>query len=362
MTAYGLEGMLTLGEWEVLGALHPENIKNKERWSALAKMEAVGGRLQLVDAPTRTGKFQAVRRLWQGQALKGLLALIRDYKPALILVIQGNIEQCCSVFRLRKQLDCPLVSYIPVPQTHAEMGAKLGWLRDLTCRGLYAEPDGFITISKTLAEMLRAYGAKGRIQVVENGIPLEAFRDMPDRDAARERLGLPKDRFLWGQIGRTEFKQKGQDFALSLFRQRMQSRSNESLVFLGSGPDSEALSEMIASESEVYSLPWTDNPVFFYAAVDALLLPSRYEGVPLAMLEALANGIPVAATDRDGMRDWLPEIWRFRDRDSASALQATDVVRQADRERVDSLRKRVWESHSLKCFQHNFNAALGEWL
>jgi hypothetical protein len=80
------------------------------------------------------------------------------------------------------------------------------------------------------------------------------------------------------------------------------------------------------------------------------------------MLEALANGIPVAATDRDGMRDWLPQEWRFNYRDMASALRATDAVRQADPATVDSLRKRVWESHSLDCFQSAFNAALETWL
>lgn len=361
MTAHGIEGMLLHGSWEICGLLHPDNKKNRARWSAIATNRDEA-RIRYMDAPTRTSKFQAVRRLWQGRSLDRLHALICDYEPDLILVIQGNIEQCCSIFRLKGKVDCPIISYIPVPQKHAEMGAKLGSLRDLTCRGLYAEPDGFITISKTLGDTLRDYGAKGRIQIVENGIPLEAFNDMPDKIVARKLLGLPEDTFIWGQIGRTEFKQKGQDFSLSIFSQRVGANSGETLAFLGSGPDSEALAEQIKSVSNVFNLPWTDNTAPFYAAIDALLLPSRYEGVPLAMLEALANGIPVAATDRDGMRDWLPQEWRFNYRDMASALRATDAVRQADPATVDSLRKRVWESHSLDCFQSAFNAALETWL
>lgn len=361
MTAHGIEGMLLHGSWDICGLLHPDNTKNRTRWSSIAKNQDES-RIRYLDAPTRTSKFQAVRRLWQRQPLMRLRALIQDYNPDLILVIQGNIEQCCSIFRLKGKVDCPIISYIPVPQKHAEMGAKLGHLRDWTCRGLYAEPDGFITISRTLGDTLLAYGAKGRIQIVENGIPLEAFKTMPDKATARKQLGLPQDTFIWGQIGRTEFKQKGQDFSLSIFTQRMASASEEALAFLGSGPDSKTLAEQIKPDSNVFNLPWTDDTTPFYAAIDALLLPSRYEGVPLAMLEALANGIPVAATDRDGMRDWLPQEWRFDYRDMASALKATDAVRRADPAVIDSLRKRIWESHSLDCFQRAFNAALEEWV
>ena len=361
MTAHGIEGMLLHGSWEICGLLNPDNKKNQARWSTIATNQNEG-RIRHLDAPTKTSKFQAIRRLWQTRPLNRLRALIQDYKPDLILVIQGNIEQCCSVFRLKGRVDCPIISYIPVPQKHAEMGAKLGHLRDWTCRGLYAEPDGFITISKTLGDTLLAYGAKGRIQIVENGIPLEAFNDMPDKATARTQLGLPQDKFIWGQIGRTEFKQKGQDFSMSIFTHRTAANPEEVLAFLGSGPDSNALAEQIKPGSAVFNLPWTDNTTPFYAAIDALLLPSRYEGVPLAMLEALANGIPVAATDRDGMRDWLPQEWRFNYRDMASALKATDAVCHADPVVVDSLRKRVWDSHSLDCFQRAFNAALEEWL
>lgn len=361
MTAHGIEGMLLHGSWEICGLLHPDNTKNQTRWSTIIENHG-DTRVRCEDAPTRTTKFQAVRRLWQKEPLDRLQKLVRDYAPDLILVIQGNIEQCCSTFRLKGRVDCPIISYIPVPQKHAEMGAKLGHLRDWTCRGLYAEPDGFITISKTLGDTLLAYGAKGRIQIVENGIPLEAFKEMPDQATARKQLNLPQDRFIWGQIGRTEFKQKGQDFSLSIFTQRAATNPEEGLAFLGSGPDSETLAKQIKPGSAVFNLPWTDNTTPFYAAIDALLLPSRYEGVPLAMLEALANGIPVAATDRDGMRDWLPQEWRFDYRDMATALKATDAVRSADPAIVDSLKKRVWESHSLDCFQRAFNTALEEWV
>ncbi|MEM1223902.1 MAG: glycosyltransferase family 4 protein [Verrucomicrobiota bacterium] len=361
MAAYGLEALLQFGDWEVLALLHPENKKNRQRWSAIA--EGFGkGRLRISEAPTRTAKFQAIRRHFQKSRVLQLLGIVQQERPDLVLVIQGNIEQCSSAFQLKGKIDCPIVSYIPVPHKHAEMGAKLGVLRDLTCRGLYGEPDGLIIISGTLGQMLRDYGALGRIQVVENGIPLEGFKAQPSRREAREQFNLPQEVYLWGQIGRSEFKQKGQDFALQLFLERAAQNSDEHMVFLGSGPDSEALEAAASGHSNVHCLPWTDKPAPLYAALDAMIMPSRYEGVPLAMLEALANGVPVAATDRDGMCDWLPEAWRFAYRDAESGLDAMKSVRNAEASVVDALKQRVWDSHSVEDFQRAFNAALEEWL
>jgi len=361
MAAYGLKGILKFGDWEVLALLHPENAKNRDRWSAIAK-SAGPGRLRIEEAPTRTGKFQAVRRYFEGSRLKQLYELVERYQPELILAIQGNIEQCCSVFRLQGKVSCPLVSYIPLPHKHAEMGAKLGAIRDITCRGLYAEPDGFIIISETLGQMLKEYGACGRIQVVENGIPLDRFEKQPSRSEARELFNLPQDAYLWGQIGRTEFKQKGQDFALELFLQWVRDHPEEHLVFLGSGPDREALEAAASVCPNVHCLPWTDNPAPLYAAMDAMIMPSRYEGLPLAMLEALANGVPVVSTDRDGMCDWLPDAWRFAYRDRRSGLAAMNSVRKADVEVIKALKQRVWAGHSVENFQRAYNAALEEWL
>lgn len=361
MAAYAMEGIVASGEWDVLTLLHPENQKNRERLETIQSSHPDVD-FQIDHASTRSRKFQALRRYTEGAALRGLAEQIAAFKPDLILVIQGNIEQCCSMFRLQGHLPCPLVSYIPVPHRHAEMGAKLGALRDFTCRGLYAVPDGFITISKTLGDMLVAYGAKGRIQIVENGIPLEPFEDLPTKSVARAQFTLPSEAFIWGQIGRIEFKQKGQDCALDLFLERSQQHPDEHLVFLGSGPDEEALKALSAPHSNVHCLPWTNEPSALYAAIDALIMPSRYEGVPLAMLEALANGIPVAATDRDGMCDWLPAEWRFPYRDLTVGLQAMDAIRHADAKQMNTLKARVWSGHRVVDFQKQFNEALAAWL
>jgi len=361
MTAHGVEGLLEFGNWEILALIDRANAKNLARWNEI-EASAPPDAFSIQQAATQTRKFQAVRNRWQAGKIQELARQISAFNPDLVLVIQGNIEQSCAVFSLKESIACPLVSYIPVPHTHHEMGAKLGRLRDYSCRKLYRIPDGFITISPTLGSMLSDYGATGRIQIVENGIPLRKFAAQPTKEEARTQFGLPQHGFIWGQIGRIEFKQKGQDVALAAFLERSKSFPDESLVFLGGGPDADSLQERVSGTPNVHCLPWTDNPAPLYAALDCLMLPSRYEGVPLVMLEALANKVPVIATDRDGMRDWLPEAWRFPYGDVTGLLGAMDRVSTADNEMVEGLSQRVYTHNDLTSFQKAFNEALEAWL
>lgn len=361
MSQHALAGILRLTDWQVSILGNPANARNQQGWTALA--EANPGRIAIEVAATQTRKLQSLRSHFERGRHKRLLRQIHAAKPEIILCSQGNIEQCSSLLALAGRLPCPLISYIPLPHGHAEMGAKFGCLRDLFCHHLYKCPDAFITLSSTLAEALVAKGARTRPAIVANGIPVQRFPADPDRLEARKILQLPDKGFYWLLPGRTEFKQKGQDFALHVFRLRQQQKkyTDEHLILLGSGPDSSALAEMAKDMERVHLMAWSDNPAQVIAAADALVLPSRYEGVPLVMLEAMAMGRPVCATDRDGMRDWLPQQWRFPYRDIAAASQAMDALRSEPHQLLSSIQAAIRTQHSIEQFQQDFVACLMRW-
>jgi len=364
MAAYGIEGLLDAGvEWQILGLHHLENSKNKERWRTIQNFSAERAERFTIEAsPTTSSKFQAVKRHFQTKAIQLLKERIESYDPDLILVIQGNIEQSASLFRLKDAVKCPIISYIPLPHTHAEMGARLGRLRDITCRKLYSQPDGFITISESLGKMLRMYGGNGRIEIVENGIDLNSFNAMPSREIARTQLELPQSGYLWGQVGRVEFKQKGQDKTLQAFLNWQKKHPEDAVVFVGSGPDSEALRVLCEKVKNAHCIPWVSDVSPILAAIDALILPSRYEGVPLVMLEALANGIPVVASNRDGMQDWLPSTWLFDPNTLQSIVHSMEELRGSSDDVISSIRDRVRAACNLDKFKSNFNHTLQTWL
>lgn len=353
MAGRGIEGLLEATDSVVDVYLHPGNAKNAAMWAGVAARNA--GRLQVMTAATRSVKFGGWRHYLDGAARRRLAAAITASGADAVLLLQGNIEHSSAFLHGRAGLRVPVYSYIPLPHSHAQMGARLGWLRDLGCRRLWAGADGWITLSASLAAGLRANGVRAPIKVVENGIPLERFAGGEGRAAARRALGLAETGWIWLHPGRVENKQKGQDFSLAGFRRY--GEADAQLLYLGDGPDAAALDTQIGGDARVRRLPWTDTPERVIAAADAVVLPSRYEGVPLVMLEALAAGKPVVATDRDGMRDYLPDAWRFRYQDLADFGRALAAVRQAP-EAVEALRERVLARCGVGEFKRNFAAAL----
>ncbi|MFI8346567.1 glycosyltransferase [Streptomyces sp. NPDC085596] len=149
---------------------------------------------------------------------------------------------------------------------------------------------------------LRA-GVRASYAVVPNGIDPERFSPAP---AAAARAGLPAGLGagpLVVCVGRL-CRQKGQDVLLAAWERVLRAVPEARLVLVGDGPDREALSRpdqpgVLFAGDVADVLPW-------YRAADLVVLPSRWEGMALAPLEALACARPVVLSDVDGARESLP--------------------------------------------------------
>ncbi|MFD7546156.1 glycosyltransferase [Streptomyces sp. NPDC059816] len=99
-------------------------------------------------------------------------------------------------------------------------------------------------------------------------------------------------------------RQKGQDVLLRAWREVARVVPEARLLLVGDGPDSAAL--RASSPEGVIFAGAVDDPRPWYRAADLVVLPSRWEGMALAPLEAMACGRPVLLTDVDGARESLP--------------------------------------------------------
>ncbi|MFD4261682.1 glycosyltransferase family 4 protein [Streptomyces sp. NPDC058534] len=99
-------------------------------------------------------------------------------------------------------------------------------------------------------------------------------------------------------------RQKGQDVLLRAWEAVLHRVPDARLVLVGDGPDRDRLRED-APESVLFVGAVTDATLWYQAA-DLVVLPSRWEGMALAPLEAMACGRPVVVTDVDGARESLP--------------------------------------------------------
>ena len=272
--------------------------------------------------PYRSG--EAVRQRFAWGARRRLRHLVQSCRPDAIILVQGCLEISSLPLACCKGL-APIISYLPLPHTWRQMGGRAAWLRDLVSQRLMHQPDAWITISEAQRQHLLQRGARQPITVVPNIFPKPApqtalattVNTQHQLDAAHKRLGLNHLKPTIGVFGRIEFKQKCQDQLL----EHIQSTKDLQAVFVGDGPDAAALRQRIAAAGladRVRWLPWpspaeNNNTQLvrdlwrdLWHSIDCLVIGSRYEGVPLVMLQALSQAIPVIAPNRDGMADVLP--------------------------------------------------------
>ncbi|GAA3372627.1 glycosyltransferase [Streptomyces sannanensis] len=142
--------------------------------------------------------------------------------------------------------------------------------------------------------------------VVHNGVDLGHFRPL---DSARARAalpltaGLPRSAPLVVCVGRL-CRQKGQDVLLRAWPRVTDRMPRARLVLVGDGPDAGRL-RAAAGPSVLFAGAVPDTAPW-YRAADLVVLPSRWEGMALAPLEAMACGRAVVVSDVDGARESLP--------------------------------------------------------
>lgn len=168
----------------------------------------------------------------------------------------------------------------------------------------------FICVSaSTRAEFLHAVpSAAPRTYLVENAVPDRA-RKAGDiqllRQTIREALALPQDSYVIGAVARLHW-QKGVDRLLQAFHSLCRHRNNLYLLIVGDGPDRVRLEQQAQRLGIAEHCVFTGNrpnAQYLYALMDLFVLPSRWEGLPLTILEAWNAGTPVIATDVSGSRD-----------------------------------------------------------
>jgi glycosyltransferase involved in cell wall biosynthesis len=142
--------------------------------------------------------------------------------------------------------------------------------------------------------------------VVPNGIDLDRFRDPRDTGLVRQSLGIPLDAPVIGTVGRVS-EVKRQDLLIRAFRLVLSRVPDAQLLLVGDGPWMGELRELTADlglDDRVHFAGYQPRPEPYLQAMDVFALSSRSEGMPLAVLEAWAAGLPVVATRVGG----LPEL------------------------------------------------------
>ncbi|HEY5706485.1 MAG TPA: glycosyltransferase [Terrimicrobiaceae bacterium] len=160
-----------------------------------------------------------------------------------------------------------------------------------------------IAISKGVRDFLARWEAvpTDLIELVPNGVDVDIFHPCTkdQKRAARSRMSISAEAFVAGSIGRL-----AQEKNLVMLAHLAVRHPDIVFVIAGSGPERAriaALASELGVGSRLRLLGTILDRSSFYSALDAFILPSLYEGLPMALLEAMSSGVPVISSRLEGI-------------------------------------------------------------
>ena len=243
-------------------------------------------------------------------AVLRLAQLIRRERPT---ILHTHTAKAGAVGRIAALLAADARPPIVVHTFHGHvLRGYFGPLRTLGFRllerWLARITTALIAVSPEVRDDLVRLGVAPRekFTVVRLGIELEQrIADRDGRDETRRVLGIGPDRFTVGWIGRMTGVKRTSDVLLA-FKRLRERGVDACLCMVGDGPERDQV-ERRAHElgimRDTLFLGYQEEVAPFYAAFDAMILPSANEGTPVSAIEALAAGRPVVATRVGGVPD-----------------------------------------------------------
>lgn len=260
-------------------------------------------------------------------AARALLPHVRTFDPDLVFGCFLYPEGFAALKIARS---------LGVPAAVMSIGSDLNRIGDrITLRHTQAvlrASDCVITVCEDLRRTAMALGASaGKSRAILNGCDLRVFHPA-DRAQARERLGIDLSYELVVYVGRLDLK-KGLRELVHAAAELHRTRPRLHCYIVGRGPDRPAVEETVRAceaGSYVHLIPGCtfDEVAAWMTAADVFSLPSYMEGCPNVVLEALACGRPVVATNVGGIPEIVSEACGslVPPRDSTSLAQSLNAV------------------------------------
>jgi glycosyltransferase involved in cell wall biosynthesis len=208
---------------------------------------------------------------------------------------------------------------------------------------------------REMAERLRIADAR-KFAVIPLGLELDAFGDVDrfrGRPQARAELGIGPDERVVGIVGRL-VEVKNHELMLDAFARLARLDGPQwRLLVVGGGEDRESVlrerARRLGIDGRVLWLGWRRELARLYPAMDVVALTSRDEGTPVALLEALSVGIPVAARAVGGVPEVLDQgrLGELVEEDDPAAMAAA-IGRASERSVDDRTRREVVRRFSVE--------------
>jgi len=273
----------------------------------------------------------SLRSLWRGMKdAWRILQAIRRYQPRLCVVAEGSLLSQAGYTLLLRLFGQHTLVYVPLVEPATGMGFGRGPERDWLMRHVYRHiPHGWITITREQAEQFTQWA---QLTTPVWLLPNTVAREIEAAPRITHVVHHPLRVLV---LGRLDAHQKGLDDLLKFLAQHPELHEQLHISLVGEGPYRAEIERQLQDDPALRSVvsvrPWAPT-LQVLREHDVLLLCSRYEGMPLVMLEAMAMGLPMVASDLPGTRAMLSADCLFAVGDMARAFHLLFVVSGARRD------------------------------
>lgn len=224
---------------------------------------------------------------------------IMDWQPKCILSFLPNTNLLCLLAKAWYRFDVPLICS---DRNHLSSELdRLPWsgFRRFLIKRFYPMATRHLAVTREVGQdLIDNFGIKAdRVVTIPNGVDIDRIQRMAAQKPVGSAIPAPSGALRIVCVGRLS-RQKGQSLLLHALA-RMQAR-NWQLILLGTGEDEASLRELsvqLGISGQVIFAGWQENPYSWLVRCDLFVLSSLWEGMPNAMLEAMALGIPVVSTN-----------------------------------------------------------------
>ena len=243
-------------------------------------------------------------RLGTPRAVRAMLRTARELRAEGVQVVHGYQWRPALVGAIVARLaGVPLVLAGKRSLTEEDARARLAW------RVLGRAVDTIVANADAIRSDAERQGVAARWAIVPSGVDVERFEGVVATREAKVALGLEPGRPVVGTVGRLEERKGHADLLLATRTMlRMANGLSPQVVIVGDGPLREELVRQAADLGVLGSVRFTGQLAdvrVALSAMDVFVLSSTAEGMPNALLEAMAARRPVVATAVGGMSEVL---------------------------------------------------------
>lgn len=255
-----------------------------------------------------------MQREISGSDLKAVTAvrkLIRKYKPAIVYAHSSKAGAIARLADIGLNNHCIYNPHGWAFNMKTSEEKRKFYILIEKMAALFCEKIICISDAEKQSALDKKICKKDKLQIIFNGIDIEAYESDKRREVRRADLGIPNDAFVVGMVGRIS-QQKAPDIFARAAKKVKQDIPKAYFIIVGNGEMEKEIREYAEENGFSDSLHitgWVQNPMSYVELFDVACLLSRWEGFGLALPEYMLAGKPIVASTADAIPSIIKDGW-----------------------------------------------------